>query len=78
MPTSEEVLPMLFSRTFIPTAREAPKGLSDPAVARMARAGYAAADVETGELSLLPLGSMLWEGIDWRRPAWTSPPARVV
>jgi len=63
MPTSEEVLPMLFSRTFIPTAREAPKGLSDPAVARMARAGYAAADVETGELSLLPLGSMLWEGI---------------
>jgi transposase len=22
--------------------------------------------------------SMLWEGIDWRRPAWSSPPARVV
>ena len=26
----------------------------------------------TGQLS------MLWEGIDWRRPAWTAPPARVV
>ncbi|RUM22340.1 transposase [Rhizobium phaseoli] len=22
--------------------------------------------------------SMLWEGIDWRRPAWTSAPTRVV
>ena len=22
--------------------------------------------------------AMLWEGIDWRRPAWTAPPARVV
>lgn len=22
--------------------------------------------------------AMLWEGIDWRRPAWTSPPTRVV
>ena len=22
--------------------------------------------------------SMLWEGIDWRRPAWSAPPARVV
>jgi transposase len=22
--------------------------------------------------------SMLWEGIDWRRPAWGAPPARVV
>jgi transposase len=22
--------------------------------------------------------AMLWEGIDWRRPAWSSPPARVV
>lgn len=22
--------------------------------------------------------AMLWEGIDWRRPAWTSEPARVV
>lgn len=21
--------------------------------------------------------AMLWEGIDWRRPAWTSPPDRV-
>ena len=21
--------------------------------------------------------AMLWEGIDWRRPAWSSPPARV-
>ncbi|MCM2450243.1 IS66 family insertion sequence element accessory protein TnpB [Agrobacterium vitis] len=21
--------------------------------------------------------SMLWEGIDWRRPAWTSAPTRV-
>ena len=22
--------------------------------------------------------AMLWEGIDWRRPAWTAPPTRVV
>ena len=22
--------------------------------------------------------AMLWEGIDWRRPAWSAPPARVV
>ena len=22
--------------------------------------------------------AMLWEGIDWRRPVWTAPPARVV
>lgn len=22
--------------------------------------------------------AMLWEGIDWRRPAWSSPPARAV
>lgn len=22
--------------------------------------------------------AMMWEGIDWRRPAWTAPPARVV
>jgi transposase len=22
--------------------------------------------------------AMLWEGIDWRRPAWTAPPARVI
>lgn len=22
--------------------------------------------------------AMLWEGIDWRRPAWTAPPDRVV
>jgi transposase len=22
--------------------------------------------------------AMLWEGIDWRRPVWTSPPLRVV
>lgn len=22
--------------------------------------------------------AMLWEGIDWRRPAWTAPPSRVV
>ena len=22
--------------------------------------------------------AMLWEGIDWRRPAWTAPPPRVV
>ncbi|MBS1168241.1 MAG: transposase [Proteobacteria bacterium] len=22
--------------------------------------------------------AMLWEGIDWRRPAWSSPPARIV
>jgi len=22
--------------------------------------------------------AMLWEGIDWRRPAWTAPPARGV
>ncbi len=21
--------------------------------------------------------AMLWEGIDWRRPAWTAPPSRV-
>jgi transposase len=21
--------------------------------------------------------SMLWEGIDWRRPAWTSAPTRL-
>jgi len=54
---------MLFSRTFIPTAREAPKGLSDPAVARLVRAGYVVADAETGELDLLPLGSMLWERV---------------
>lgn len=26
----------------------------------------------TGQLS------MLWEGIGWRRPVWTAPPARVV
>ena len=22
--------------------------------------------------------AMLWEGIDWRRPAWTAPPRRIV
>ncbi|MBV5265036.1 IS66 family insertion sequence element accessory protein TnpB [Pinisolibacter aquiterrae] len=22
--------------------------------------------------------SMLWEGIDWRRPAWSAPPSRIV
>lgn len=54
---------MRFSRTFIPTAREAQKGLSDPSVARLSRAGYMSVDPETREMKLLPLGYMLWDRV---------------
>jgi prolyl-tRNA synthetase len=55
--------PMRFSRIFIPTAREAQKGLIDRSVAWLSRAGYVSADAEAGDLDLLPLGFMLWERI---------------
>ncbi len=54
---------MLFSRTFIPTAREVQKGLTDRSVAWLSRAGYVSADPEAGELNLLPLGLRLWEKV---------------
>jgi prolyl-tRNA synthetase len=52
---------MQFSRTLIPTAREAPRGISDPAVARLTRAGYLIPDQEKKTISLLPLGVLFWE-----------------
>ena len=54
---------MLFSKTFIPTARDAQKNITDPSVARLSRAGYIAADQETRTLRLLPLGFLLWERV---------------
>ena len=36
------------------------------------RAGDAAVPLTSAQLA------MLWEGIDWRRPSWGAPPARVV
>lgn len=54
---------MRFSRTLIPTTREAPKSISDPAVARLTRAGYLIPDQEKKTVSLLPMGVLLWEGI---------------
>lgn len=54
---------MRFSRTLIPTTREAPKSISDPAVARLTRAGYLIPDQEKKTVSLLPMGVLLWERI---------------
>lgn len=54
---------MFFSKTFIPTAREAQKNITDRSVAHLSRAGYIAADQETRALRLLPLGFMLWERV---------------
>lgn len=54
---------MRFSRMLIPTTRETPKNISDPAVARLARAGYLIPDQEKKTVSLLPMGVLLWERI---------------
>lgn len=54
---------MLFSKTFIPTAREAQKNITDPSVACLSRAGYLTADQETRTLRLLPLGFLLWQRV---------------
>ncbi|MDT8285182.1 MAG: hypothetical protein RQ767_06610, partial [Thermovirgaceae bacterium] len=54
---------MRFSKTLIPTTRETPKNISDPAVARLARAGYIIPDQERRTVSLLPMGVLLWERV---------------
>ncbi len=54
---------MRFSKTLIPTTRETPKNISDPAVARLARAGYIIPDQDRRTVSLLPMGVLLWERV---------------
>lgn len=54
---------MRFSKTLIPTTREAPKSISDPAVARLTRAGYLIPDQEKKAFSLLPMGVLLCERV---------------
>jgi prolyl-tRNA synthetase len=54
---------MLFSKILVPTARENPRGISDQAVAKLARAGFVVPDQESKTVELLPMGFLLWEKV---------------
>jgi len=51
---------MRLSKMLLPTVKDAPKGVTDPTVVRLLRAGAVTADPRGKNLGLLPMGVTLW------------------